>query len=239
MISGSYGNDSINGGDGNDTINGEAGNDTIYGGAGNDSLEAGGSAGNDSVFGDDGNDTITSSSGNDTLQGGAGNDVFNVSGMYLGMGPQEAVVVDGGDGDDTIRLNGGPTGFTLTANGGAGSDTYVLPNSSGPVFTVTDFTAGAGGDRIDVGSLLSASTGYTGGNPFAVGYLQLVQSGNDTLLQYDRDGSGIMSSWATVLTLQNVTATNLTAENFVGGLPPDGSAIPGQIVSGSGFLQGG
>ena len=65
----------IVGGDGNDTITGTAFNDTID--AGN---------GNDTVTGGPGDDFIEGGNGNDTLTGSAGNDV----------------VIDTGDGDDTI-----------------------------------------------------------------------------------------------------------------------------------------
>ena len=148
-------------------------------------------------------------------------------------------MVDGGTGDDRVQLYGGPTGFALTATGGAGIDTYVPTSTNGTGFTVTDFVAGTGGDRIDVFSLMdvSASSGaFSGGNPFnpALGFLRLVQDGANTLLQYDRDGAaGTMQTWATVLTLQNVTAATLTADNFVGGLPPDGSTPPSLVLTGT------
>ena len=65
----------ITGGDGNDTITGTAFNDTIDGGNGNDTITGG-----------PGEDTIEGVNGNDTLTGSGGNDV----------------VVDAGDGEDTI-----------------------------------------------------------------------------------------------------------------------------------------
>ena len=49
--------------------------------------------------------------------------------------------------------------------------------------TVTDFTAGKSGDIIDYGDLLrNASTSYDGANPFAGGFLNIEQSGDDTLV---------------------------------------------------------
>ena len=242
-ITGGDGDDSIVGGDeadpmmpwAGDTIDGGTGNDTILGGAGNDYIDGG--AGNDSALGGDGNDNFnTFYGGNDTLRGEAGNDTFSVGGTYVPGAPADSVVVDGGSGDDVVRLYGGPTGFAVTATGGTGIDTYELYNSGGTAFTVTDFVAGAGGDRIDVANLINSASGLSGGNPFnpALGYLRLVQSDSSTLLQFDQDGvAGTMQSWATVLTLQNITAATLTADNFVGGYPPDGSTPPGLVLTGT------
>ncbi|MFK8332984.1 beta strand repeat-containing protein [Pseudomonas sp. BJa5] len=73
-----------------------------------------------------------------------------------------------------------------------------------------------------------ASNGYSGGNPFApaLGYLRLLQQGADTLLQWDQDGAGgVTSDWQTVITLQNTSAATLTLDNFSPAAPPDGSAL--------------
>ena len=77
------------------------------------------------------------------------------------------------------------------------------------------------------------AVGTPGANPFAGGYITLVQSGPDTLVRFDKDGfySGRYSySPLTVLTLQGVTATALTAANFAG-LAPDGS--PANVIAGT------
>ncbi|MCO5106476.1 MAG: VCBS domain-containing protein [Burkholderiaceae bacterium] len=79
-------------------------------------------------LGGDGADTLNGGAANDALSGGAGNDTMN-----------------GGGGDDV--LNGGSGTNVLT--GGSGSDTFVFDTTSG-VSTITDFTAGAGGDVIQL-----------------------------------------------------------------------------------------
>jgi Ca2+-binding RTX toxin-like protein len=104
--------------------------------------------------------------------------------------------------------------------------------------TVTDFVAGAGGDKIDLNGILSMAgnplSGYVGGtNPFTSGHLQLVQDGADTLLQVDVNGSGDGAQFSTLLRLANTTATNLTGENFSPAWPPDGSAPVGQTINGT------
>ena len=253
VLTGTAESDTLAGGAGNDTIDGLAGGDSITGGGGDDLIDGGdeadpmmpwlgdnidGGTGNDTILGGAGNDVIDGGAGNDsrvgrrrqrqlhhlpggndTLRGEAGNDTFSV----FVAAPADSVVIDGGSGDDVVRLQGGPTGSTVTATGGAGIDTYELNNSYGITSTVTDFVAGAGGDRIDVANLILNAPGLSGGNPFnpALGYLRLVQSGSSTLLQFDQDGvAGTVQSWTTVLALQNVTATALTADNFVGGSAP-------------------
>jgi Ca2+-binding RTX toxin-like protein len=111
---------------------------------------------------------------------------------------------------------------TLSVSGGAGIDTYQFYSGSSTAnYTVTDFVAGAGGDRLDVSALLDYSAadgrGYEGGNPMQAeqGYLRLIQSGANTLLQYDEDGAaGTANTWHTAITLQNIAATAINAHNF-------------------------
>ncbi len=101
---------------------------------------------------------------------------------------------------------------------------------------VTDFTAGAGGDRINLDGVLTAisANGWDGSsNPFGSGFLRLVQDGADTLVQWDRNGATSGSSWDSLYRLQNTTATNLTAENFVPAYPTDGTEPTGQVIAGT------
>jgi Ca2+-binding RTX toxin-like protein len=121
------GNDTLWGYAGNDTLNGEAGADTLYGGSGNDSLVGG--SGADSLVGGDGNDTLDGgATDSDTLLGGAGDDVLVWDIDRTGISDSKTLVnvslesktadasVDGGDGFDTLRMNGSSYDFTL--NGG-------------------------------------------------------------------------------------------------------------------------
>ena len=74
------------------------------------------------------------------------------------------------------------------------------------------YDATISGDVIDVSNLLTA-LGYSGSDPFADGWLVLVQSSSDTLLKIDQTGSGSNYD-TTILTLIGITATELTRENF-------------------------
>src|SRR5829696_9217335 len=99
---------------------GGAGNDTITGGSGADMLF--GQSGNDTLLGRGGFDILTGGSENDTLTGGDGDD------QAFGQGGSDRMVWnpgddtdlnEGGDGSDTVEVNGGNGAeqFTATANG--------------------------------------------------------------------------------------------------------------------------
>jgi Ca2+-binding RTX toxin-like protein len=244
LIEGTVGGEILNGGadddqifgfGGNDGLNGGGGNDSLEGGAGNDGL--GGEFGNDTLSGGEDDDSLDGGAGDDHLIGGAGNDSFrdNLAGVNT---------LEGGAGDDRfeVAVLAGGAEVTNTAIGGSGQDTYVLGGVSFGAtlqFTVTDFGVGAEKDLIDLDFVLGFnSIGYTGGNPFALGYFQLVASGSDTLLQWDHDGpddgSGSEDGWVTQLFLKDVLPGQITGANFVGGIPPDGSTVPGQDITGGG-----
>src|SRR4051794_2793724 len=99
------------GGNGNDILTGGSGNDQIFGQAGNDILL--GKGGDDQLFGGDGADTLTGGVGTDQAFGEAGNDR-----MIWNPG-EGSDINEGGDGIDTVEVNGGNGAetFTVTANG--------------------------------------------------------------------------------------------------------------------------
>jgi len=108
----------IDAGSGIDNITGATGVEIVNGGAGNDIIDGVG-----------GGDTINGDAGNDTLTGAA--DV--------------ADTIDGGAGNDKIYGEGGLDSLT----GGTGVDTFYLGSNvaaAADLLTITDFTAGAGGD---------------------------------------------------------------------------------------------
>ena len=126
---GGAGADILNGGAGNDTLDGGYGADVVHGGLGSDTI-ADESGGSDQIFGDDGDDYIrvdrsNTSAGNVTVDGGAGNDRLSFTSSRV-LGNSGAVVLLGGDGDDSIDIGAGYLGlyntYGATANGGAGSD---------------------------------------------------------------------------------------------------------------------
>eukprot|EP01041_Mallomonas_annulata_P013469 gene13469-28537_t len=239
---GGGGSDTINGDAGSDFINGDAGNDIIDGGDGNDTLEGG--AGSDVVTGGSGDDRINDVGGSDMLHGGAGNDFIFVN--RINNDVVENVRVEGGIGDDIVIYQNYRAGrvdidlgdgsdivalWTIQNVGtfltlGSGRDsidlTYLGQMGTLGLLTVTDFQPGSQGDLLDWSTYLSNTlSGWNGSsNPFGTsGYVRLVQSGNDTLVQIDRDGTANGGNFVTFANLQNVTASQLTAANFDGFAP--------------------
>jgi Ca2+-binding RTX toxin-like protein len=99
------------GGDGNDTLTGGSGADQLFGQAGNDTLL--GKGGADKLFGGDGDDVLTGGTGDDLAFGQSGKDrmIWN---------PGDGTDLnEGGDGIDTVEVNGGNGAefFTATVNG--------------------------------------------------------------------------------------------------------------------------
>jgi VCBS repeat-containing protein len=245
--------DLVDGGAGDDMLNGQAGDDVLQGGAGRDELRGGdhedllfGGAGNDFLYGGSGNDSLDGGDGDDwledrdggsnTLLGGAGNDhleLFTFYGSQIG---------DAGSGDDVIVVFARLSPVAVTTGEGSDRIHVLLPSffNVGGIITVTDFTPGPGGDNFslvaenpnDASLLNSLSTWDGSSNPFNSGFLRLVQSGTDTLFQWDQDAAGSNSTWTTVAVLQNTNVSDFTAENFAP-YPPDGSPPPGQTILGT------
>jgi Ca2+-binding RTX toxin-like protein len=249
-LNGTGGNDVISGFDGNDIIYGGAGNDQIEGGAGADTLYGG--VGSDIVSGGDGNDVLADrENGSDILLGNGGNDTLTVS--RAGQMVDAIIHMEGGDGDDSLSyesLSSGAERIEVIMDGGSGADRLIVLGSHSNLsittgsgvdtieiyraqvnrygqmtaIVVTDFSTGAGGDRLDWSRYLTLASG-DGGDPFASGHARLLQSGADTLLQFDTYGGSNVN--ITFVTFRNTTATSFTAENLGGFVPEVGQIITG------------
>ncbi|WCP88464.1 Ig-like domain-containing protein [Escherichia coli] len=144
------------------------------------------------ISGSNFNDTLTGSSGDNQLEGRGGNDTLNI----------------GNGGHDTLLyklLN------ASDATGGNGSD---VVNG----FTVGTWEGTADTDRIDIRELLQGS-GYTGNGKASYvngvatldaqagnisDFVKVTQSGSDTIVQIDRDGTGGTYAATNVVTLTGV-----------------------------------
>lgn len=142
VLRGGRGDDVLYGNSGNDQVSGQAGDDLLFGGAGNDTLHGNGGAdilrgntgddlmhgdgGRDKLLGGDGADSMFGGRGNDVLLGGNGDDVLDGNegnDRLLGQGGNDTLIfdpadlrgVDGGDGIDTLRVNGAGVAVDLTA----------------------------------------------------------------------------------------------------------------------------
>lgn len=266
-ILGGDGNDSLDGDAGNDILDGGAGNDNLDGGAGDDTLDGG--AGDDTLTGGRGTDILRGGDGNDwlvtmdlagqtdtVLDGGPGNDGFDVgmsvksvlggsgddsiSAQYTGSSNGVTPLsIDMGDGNDKFIIEDYRVSRPITISGGAGTDAYhfsVQPLF--PAMTILDFEAGPGGDMLDLSMFFDEARG----NPFGTaGLLRLVQEGNRVLLQVDRDGVAGSEAFATMIALENVSASALSAANFAEGWRHDGSSLGLTLTGGADTqkLQGG
>ncbi|MEP3779870.1 MAG: hypothetical protein ABJM82_22845 [Shimia thalassica] len=167
------GRDTIFGGDGDDTIRGNQDNDLIYGGDGDDFL-----------LGGRHNDTLIGGQGDDTLFGNEGDDVFRVDSESVGAGES----YEGGDGTDTLYLNGATAFSSLTLD--AAASVEVINNEQGfglegsfgdDVFDLSGVTVG-----VDLPAIYLNS----GNDTFLGGVLDETVfggDGNDTLIGADGD----------------------------------------------------
>ena len=252
-LNGGVGDDTLEGGDGSDSLIGDAGDDKVYGNGGSDSLSDNlgnnvldGGAGDDKLVsysnetnllkGGDGNDKLSGGGGNDTLQGNAGDDeLTGWAYSYYNSDASNSVRLEGGDGNDTLQVQWLDKRSTqFIASGGNGSDRYNITSVMGQgSYTITDFQAGSGGDTINILALLGDQ--YDKGNPFAAGgNLRLVQQGADVQLQFDTDGAPGPKQFQALVTLQGISISALTRDNFTGGISPDGSPTGITLQGGSG-----
>jgi len=207
-LAASSGNDTLSGGDGQDTLDGGAGNDSMTGGAGDDSYIVNAVADIVVENGGEGTDTVQSvisyalgaTLENLTLLGtgainGTGNSEDNII-----VGNSAANRLVGGDGDDILR--GGAGNDVLT--GGTGSDTFLRALNSDGRDAVTDFTLGAGGDKLDIGDVL---IGYQSGDD-AGEFVQLIASNGNTIVRIDANGAAGDAHFADAFVLVGVAVTD-------------------------------
>ena len=235
-LNGGKGNDTLNGGSGRDLFIASAGEDMLNGGSDVDTISFAAFKANkpvsvdltagtfihpngvdvqtlvsiENVIGSKGDDTIDGNTAANTIRAGHGADAVN-----------------GGGGRDVII--GGANRDTLTGGGGKDRFDYNAENESGKGVNardvITDFTVNATSgtafvDRIDV-STIDAMAGTTGNQAFtfigdagftAEGQIQAVQSGADTLIQINTEGTGGAEMR---IVLANFTASTLEAADFI------------------------
>ena len=187
---GTDGDDTYDGGEGHDTILGDAGDDTLTGGEGYDRIRGG--SGDDTIYGGDDIDILRGDSGDDEIYGGEGKDTI--------LGDEGDDEIYGGAGNDTILGGGGDD--TLT--GGAGEDTFVYSRIEAGDDTIKDFNVDE--DTIDL-SLL----------PETITYDQLTIEDNadgDAVVTISKDHLGTDATENITITLEGVTASDLSADNF-------------------------
>jgi Ca2+-binding RTX toxin-like protein len=247
-LDGGSGDDVLEGGNDFDTLSGEEGNDLLLGEWGNDLLLGGG--GKDELYGGEGDDGIEGGNDDDMLDGGDGDDVLSgglgwniLNGgfgrdLILANSSDSAQAIDGGEGDDTISHSYRSYSSTITTGGGRDSIELLHAHIGKAAIVVTDFQAGGEGDTFRLaggeGAILSLLRGWDGiSNPFGSGFLRLEQSDSDTLLLWDRDGTGRRWAWETLVVFRNAESRAFTDFNFDPGYHPDGSPLKGRTIIGT------
>ncbi|MCE3232976.1 MAG: calcium binding hemolysin protein [Rickettsiaceae bacterium] len=223
IISGDAGNDeiyargdnnTISGGDGDDNITSSGNNVSIDAGEGNNYIES--TNGSAQVIAGDGDDTIFSSNANNTIDAGAGSDYINVGGywalplitdpeligttVHAGSGNDIIEVID--EANNTIYGDSGYDSINIWSNnnaiyGGSDADIFAFQTLANSVNTIEDFDIANVNEKIDVQFI-------EGINTFAD--LNFTQNGADTVINLPDNQSII---------LKNITASELTANNFV------------------------
>jgi Ca2+-binding RTX toxin-like protein len=211
LISGTANSDILKGGAGNDVLLGHGGDDTLIGGSGNNTLNGGAGidtvnyaasssgvtinlmsgiasngAGTDiltsieNVIGSAHNDTITAGAGANTISGLGGDDTFIFGGNLTA-----ADQVNGGAGNDTVRLNGDySAGLTFNATTMVNVETLHLSAGHSYTLTTDDATVAHGQTlTVDGSGLGSGDSLVFHGNAESDGSFVLMGgAGNDTLV---------------------------------------------------------
>ena len=120
------------------------------------------------------------------------------AGLLYASGDSGDDIISGGAGSDTLY-------------GGGGADTFIFEAASAfsDVDTIEDFVYGQG-DTLDISDLISGFSGNVSE------YVQLVNSGSDTLVQVDSNGGA--DSFQTIAELSNVTDLDATLLYNNGGI---------------------
>ncbi|WP_298936857.1 calcium-binding protein [uncultured Ruegeria sp.] len=171
-------------------LKGGSGNDLVAGGGSDETLI--GYAGNDDMQGNGGADDIHGGIGNDTLDGGSGDDLLH-----------------GGVGDDTLY---GGSGLD-TLFGGEGADTFSFESGLiSEIDVIKDFATGDS-DVIDLADVLA----YDSMSDLLTDFVQFTDSGSDTAVSIDADGTGGFTQIATILGVTGLTdeAALVTAGNLI------------------------
>jgi Ca2+-binding RTX toxin-like protein len=173
-----------------DVITGNGGNNYINGAQGDDTIDGGG--GNDTVYGDGNNDIIHGGSGNDILFGGVGTDIIH--------GDSGNDILQGNDGNDT--LYGGDGLDTLYGAGGADTFVFEAASAYNNIDVVKDFNVSTDHDVLNIADLLTA---YNPGTDTITDWVRISNSGSNSIVEVDRDGTGGTYGWTQVATLTGIT----------------------------------
>ena len=129
-----------------------------------------------------------------TIDGTSGNDIL--------VGARNESTVFAGNGGDDLLFGGNYADMF---------DYNALSDRSTTGDVISGFQKGS--DDLDLHDLLATFSGYSAADAFSGGYLQFVESGNDTLVQVDGNGGG--DSFDTLLTLNGVHLSSSDTGDFI------------------------
>lgn len=226
IITGGIGIDKLYGNADNDTLDGGTSADTLVGGTGNDTyivdnasevLSENASEGTDWIqssvnwtigtnfehllitgtatrtgTGNSGDNTIIGNTGVNTLAGADGSDHL--------FGNDGNDTLQGGNGNDFLAGQAGLDNMT----GGSGADTFIFEPASAysNIDVITDFNISTDHDILDVHLLLTAYDPLT---MALTDFVKIEDSGSNSIVSIDRDGTGSTYSWTQVATLNGIT----------------------------------
>lgn len=129
------------------------------------------------------------------INGGLGDESWGIDNVSVSVDSTGDDTLEGGAGADTLY-------------GGAGSDTFLFlaDTACDAVDTIGHFEAGAGGDVIDIQDLLDL---YDPQADSITDFVTLSESGGNTLLAVDADGTGTASTARNVVQLTGLTGLNV------------------------------
>ncbi|MEC7028394.1 MAG: hypothetical protein VXW91_01870, partial [Pseudomonadota bacterium] len=141
-----------------------------------------------------GDDTIQGFGGNDTMHGGAGNDTLE--------GGDDDDFMHGGIGDDLLY---GEDGLD-TMFGGAGADTFFLEDTTAfnDIDVIKDFDISTDDDVLDISDILD-NTSYVHGTDDIADWIEITDSGSDSIVKIDTTGTGTFGAGTQVATLEGIT----------------------------------
>ncbi|MEH8024079.1 Ig-like domain-containing protein [Gallibacterium anatis] len=211
-------------------------NSAIYAGAGEDKITVGGIAkqeGRGSIISaEDGNDTIIINklpnksvaleADNSWILGGNGDDTITINGDLFGTGNQ----IFGNAGNDTITISGNIRGSNNLIDGGAGNDTITLNGEVlkdlGGVFTIQ---GGDGNDTISVGNISTENAvSILAGSGSDTVTIKNVKGDNKSLIDLGEDRN---KTDYDILTLNSSSSDTYNNQFSIGGTPSDHTQIWG------------
>ncbi|MCF8108648.1 MAG: hypothetical protein K9J81_06615, partial [Desulfohalobiaceae bacterium] len=235
-VEGTIDDDDMTGTPVNDTILGYYGNDSLHGSGGDDSMN--GHSGQDTLVGGLGNDSIKGSIDADMLLGGAGNDTF-----YFTAGAGDVAAgeqIDGGDGTDTLYVEGNDTTTDFRAAASIEgievvhlSQTMTKAWFSGPLIDNKDWKIDGSGDSVRL-TVKAADTPGTTGTAFDLSGLTFANwDSSDEVYVYGTSNDDTMTG-----TSESDTMTgSVGADSLVGGEGNDllqGDAGSDTLIGGPG-----